>query len=433
MDTGSDHDRAGSAEDAAPIAGKFRLFERIGQDEGFDLYRAERICDFAQSVAIRVPRPDSALPANVLVERLRTAQRALAPLHHPGIAALVDASLDPAAPWLAVEFAEGVALDEYCANHALSPRARIALFAHVLEAVAFAHRHLVVHGKLTFAHIRVDDAGTPRLIGFGGEALAALGDPHEPLSTAADLRDSGRLLFALLAGKPLPAQLPELTPRPSSLCTGAAQRLLRGDLDAILRRALAADAANSYPDAGALAGDLRNYLARLPVEAREGGFFYRIYRFAQRNRLVAGALLLLALIVAGSTAVVVRQSIEARHARLQAEARLADMQRLTDSLLGQLSGDLARLPGSEPVQALLIQNISNTLDQMDSQAGADPVFRQNLAREYLLLAQLLQQQPQQGLTPQQAAARGLEVLAPLLAANPSPGARRLETELRAIR
>jgi len=109
------------------------------------------------------------------------------------------------------------------------------------------------------------------------------------------------------------------------------------------------------------------------------------------------------------------------------------MQRLTDSLLGQLSGELARLPGSEPVQALLLQNISNTLDQMGSQAGTDPAFRQNLAREYLLLARLLQQQPQPGLTPQQAAARGLEVLAPLLAANPSPGVRLLESQLRGLR
>jgi len=433
MDTGSDHGRAGSAEDAASIAGKFRLLERIGHDEAFDLYRAERICDFAQTVAIRLPRPGSALPADMLAERLRTAQRALAPLHHPGIAALVDASLAPAAPWLAVEFAEGLALDEYCASYALSLRARIALFAAVLDAVAFAHRHLVVHGRLTFAHIRVDEAGAPRLIGFDATDPQDSCANNESLSTATDLRDGARLLFALLAGKPLPAQLPEPLPRPSSLCTGAARRHLRGDLDAILGRALATDAASGYPDAGALAGDLRNYLARLPVEAREGGFFYRIYRFAQRNRLVAGALLLLALIVAGSTAVVVRQSIQARRARLQAEARLADMQRLTDSLLGQLSGELARLPGSEPVQALLLQNISNTLDQMGSQAGTDPAFRQNLAREYLLLARLLQQQPQPGLTPQQAAARGLEVLAPLLAANPSPGVRLLESQLRGLR
>jgi hypothetical protein len=208
---------------------------------------------------------------------------------------------------------------------------------------------------------------------------------------------------------------------------------LRGDLDAILLRALAPEPAARYADAGAFAADLNRYLTALPVEARRGGLFYRSGKFARRNRLIAAALALLAFIVAGSGAVVVEQNLQAARARAQAQTRLADMQRLTDSLLVQLSADLERLPGAEPVQAVVLQQISMTLGSMAQEAGSERQFRENLAQEYLLLARLLERHPQHGLTAASEAKRGLAVLQPLLAAQPSARARQLEAGLHNIR
>jgi len=405
------------------MGGKFRLLESIGQSEDYAVHRAERIADFAQTVAIRLPHPDPNQPTAAFLESLRTEQRALAPLHHAGIAALVDASLDPAQPWIATEFAEGEDLDIFCTHHKLDLERRLHLFLQVLDALAFAHRQLVVHGALSFRRMRMDQAGSARLVGFTVDAETA------PLATAADVLGAGRLLHQLLTGKPAAAP----TVLPSSLCAGAPRRKLRGDLDAILLRALDAEPEARYPDAGAFAADLRNALSFRPVAARHGGALYRTLRFARRNPLLASAITLLALIAAGSGAVVVEQNLQAARARTQAEARLADTQRLTDSMLVQLSAELDRLQGTDAVQALLAANISTTLDRMAEEAGSNREFRENLAQEYLLLARLLERHPQPALTANNAAKRGLAVLEPLLAKQPSARARQLDADLHGVR
>ncbi|MDR3791822.1 MAG: hypothetical protein P4L03_00445 [Terracidiphilus sp.] len=90
------------------------------------------------------------------------------------------------------------------------------------------------------------------------------------------------------------------------------------------------------------------------------------------------------------------------------------------------------LPGAEPVQAVVLQQISGTLGSMAQEAGSERQFRENLAQEYLLLAQLLEQHLQHGLTAVSEAKRGLAVLQPQLAAQPSARASQLETELRNV-
>jgi serine/threonine protein kinase len=406
------------------LGGKFRLLECLETDADYAVWRAERIADFPQRVAIRLPHPDPGQPTTTVLDSLRLEQRTLAALHHAGIAALVDASLDPAHPWIAVEFAEGEPLDNYCARKHLNTDQKLALFLLVLDALAYAHRHLAVHGALSFDRIRVGEDGSPQLVGFTVDA-----DASQPLATTTDVRAAGRLLFELLTGK-APSTRAKL---PNSFCTGALRRSLIGDLDAILLRATAAEPAARYSDAGALAADLHNALSFRPVLARNGGAVYRTLRFARRNRLVAAVVLLLVLILAGSSAVVVQQNLQAARARAQAQTRLADMQRLTDSLLVQLSAELDRLQGADEVQSLLAQNISSTLDQMANEAGSDQTFRQNLAQEYLLLARLLERHPQAKLTAASAATRGLAVLEPLLREQPSDHVHQLQADLDAVR
>ncbi len=77
----------------------------------------------------------------------------------------------------------------------------------------------------------------------------------------------------------------------------ARARALRGDIDAIVLTALRRDPAARYQTAAALADDLDNYLAGLPVTAQPDRRFYRLRKFVARNALqvTAGAAIVVAL------------------------------------------------------------------------------------------------------------------------------------------
>src|SRR5690606_39560586 len=94
---------------------------------------------FEQQVAVKLLRHHGSGDA---VRMLRE-QRLLARLQHPNIARLIDAgNLPDGAPYMVMEYVEGVPLAQYCKARALSLEARLALFVQVCDAVAFAHRHL---------------------------------------------------------------------------------------------------------------------------------------------------------------------------------------------------------------------------------------------------------------------------------------------------
>jgi serine/threonine protein kinase len=73
----------------------------------------------------------------------------LAQLDHPNIARLLDGGTAPdGRPYLVLEWVDGQSLTEYCAERALALEGRLRLLATVCEAVASAHRQLVVHRDL---------------------------------------------------------------------------------------------------------------------------------------------------------------------------------------------------------------------------------------------------------------------------------------------
>ena len=445
--------------DSTQIASKFRLCERIGESAWSEVYRAERIADFPQTVAIKLPRPGADI--SLAIARLKDEQRALAPLHHPGIGALVDYCFDPPAPWLAVDFIDGMPIDVYCTRHSLTIRQKIEIVREILAALAHAHQRLVIHGDLGFAHMLVEEDGHPYLIGFSrsheldgareaeGRDLRFLSSEQlsgQPLTTAADVYSTGAILTLLLTGKH-PFEEHRTDPKqwvkaivqsapapPSTRCTGPLCRQMRGDLDAILLRALQPNPAMRYASAAAFAEDLGNYLSGRPVEARRGGSWYRLRKFAGRNRLVSAAAAALALILVFSGAFVALQAVQASRARAKAETRLRDMERLTNSLLGEISNDLFALPNSAPVEEMLLRRTSDTLDLLMQQEGNNAVFDEELAREYLQLGELYARLPGDGEQAATAANKGLAVLEAARKKNKkSPQALDLEARLRQLR
>ena len=78
----------------------------------------------------------------------------LARLSHPGIAQLFDGGLtDEGFPYFTMEYVDGERIDRYCDDHELDIASRLRIFGHVCEAVAAAHRSLVVHRDLKPSNI----------------------------------------------------------------------------------------------------------------------------------------------------------------------------------------------------------------------------------------------------------------------------------------
>jgi serine/threonine-protein kinase len=301
-------------------------------------------------------------------ERFRREGTVLARLNHPGIARLLDAGVtEEGQPYLVLEYVEGERIDRACDAARLGPEQRIARLLDVLGPVAHAHANLIVHRDLKPSNILVTADGSVKLLDFGIAKLLEDGDAGESstltdaaggraltpeyaapeqisagmITTATDVYSLGVLLYLLLTGRHptgegrrtaaehLSAVLEAEPSRPSTVvgadaaaARGAsAERLRRayaGDLDNITLKALRKAPQERYATVGALATDLRSYLAHEPVSARPDSMWYRAGKFVRRNR---GSVTVAALVTAallGSTAFAWRQMVLARQQRDEA-------------------------------------------------------------------------------------------------------------------
>lgn len=284
-------------------------------------------------------------------ERFRREAAILARLNHPNITALVDSGVaDDGTCWLAMPLVEGERIDRWCEAHAPDARATLRLYLQVCDAVAYAHRNLVIHRDLKPSNVLVEAGGHVRLLDFGIGQFTDSADertqtmwramtpgyaaPEQlggaPASTAIDVYGLGALLHRLLTGRtPQAATQGTDTTRPSLLVRDAGDAYhrhyvpLRNDLDRVLLKALAEDPGQRYPTAEALADDLRRWLDGQPVLAQKPKLGYRLRKFVARNRLGVAASCLLALTLAGGVATTLWQAAKARQ-----EAALARTQEL---------------------------------------------------------------------------------------------------------
>ncbi|HSK09716.1 MAG TPA: serine/threonine-protein kinase, partial [Vicinamibacterales bacterium] len=328
--------------------GPYRLVRPLGAGGMGEVWLAERVeGGVAQAVAIKCLRAES--PS--LLARFEAERAILAGLDHPGIARLHDGGLSPdGRPYMVMEYVQGEDLLTWCDRGNAGLGTRLAVFLDVCDAVAYAHTHLVVHRDLKPANILVTAAGTVKLLDFGIARLlqeekagdktltahlsAAYAAPEQltgaPVSTATDVHALGVTLYQLIAGQ-LPWMIADLPiglavqrllttePIPPSRAARPGgpvpPRALRGDLDAIVARALRHEPEARYPDARALADDIRRHVRHEPVEARTGARAYVMRRFVRRHWLpVAAAAALFAALTVGATGI----AWQARRAEEQA-------------------------------------------------------------------------------------------------------------------
>jgi eukaryotic-like serine/threonine-protein kinase len=293
-----------------------RHLGRGGMGVVYEAVRAEG--DFSQRAAIKLLRHE----AIAELERFHAERQILARLEHPGIARLYDGGIAPdGRPYMVMELITGEPITDYCARTHATLQQRMRLFSQVCEAVAYAHRNLVVHRDLKPANILVTADGQVKLLDFGVAKLIAVGDeltrtlaapltlasaaPEQLLggaiTTATDVYTLGLLLFELLtgarpwspAGEPIAhamrVVLERPAPAPSVVAAALADaplpaRLLRGDFDAIVSKALRKEPAHRYETVDALKADVERAISGEAVVARAGARMYQFGRFLRRYR-----------------------------------------------------------------------------------------------------------------------------------------------------
>jgi serine/threonine protein kinase len=425
-------ERAGLAQAHEPFdwhgrrLGNYRIVSELGRGGMSHVYKAARDDDqYTKEVAIKLLRPG--LDTHSLLQRLRDERQMLAQLSHPNIAQLLDGGVtDAGAPYLVMEYVEGQPIDMYCEERELSITARIDLVRTLCGAVHYVHQHLMVHGDLKGGNILVTHSGVLKLLDFGiAKLLNASSDPShtlvnqvvaltpayaspeqirgEPITTASDVYSLGVLLYKLLAGT-LPFEVPAelfgwetaaaLGDREPRLPSIAAEqnnvasyrriaRQLRGDLDAIVMKALAKEPEDRYGSAEHLAEELHRYQRGFPVHAHPPRPLYRTRKLVKRHKAATVAISLFAVAIVTGVVTTAWQAHVARQQRARAERHLAEIRKLTNTYLRDVYDAAVNLPGATEVRKILVENSLKHIAALESESQDSLDFKRELAQAYL--------------------------------------------------
>jgi len=397
--------------------GPYRLLRELGTGGTASVWLAERVDGSIQrKVALKLPH--LGLVDRGLEQRISRETEILACLEHPNIARLYDAGVDERGrPWLALEYVDGLPPDQYCRAEKLGLEDKLALFLNILRAVAFAHAHLIVHRDLKPNNILISPGNQVRLLDFGIARLlqpdaparaqvasqatligaAALTPAYaapeqftaQPITVATDVYSLGVILFEMLTGgspyspkgHTLGAYEHEVVqaepPLMSRVARPAEAPALRGDLDAIVAKALEKSPADRYASVEAFAQDIERHLAAEPVAAQPRSFTYVLRKFVRRNALPLGIGALVLGVLGGALGVAAHQWVAAEKQRAIAVDRLANSDAAVDFTSTVL------IEGMQPGESLTFEQLIARSEEMARQAGRDDLRTRIFATEFL--------------------------------------------------
>ena len=373
------------------ILGDHKIVSLLGEGGMGEVYLAEDTA-LGRKVAIKLLKPG--LGTANFVRHFQREERILAGLDHPNIARLYGGAITAAGvPYFVMEYVEGPRLDHFCREKHLSLRDRLELFRKVCAAVTHAHQHLIIHRDIKPANIRVTPTGEPKLLDFG---IAKLVDPAtselgqqtmtlrgvmtpeyaspeqirgDSMTTASDIYSLAVILYELLTGQrpyritsrrpnEIARAITEQEPtRPSTAIARSdladAQReiqnpkLVRGDLDNIILKALAKEPARRYPSVAQFSEDIRRHLHGLPVIARKDTVAYRASKFIARNKIAVGAGTLVVMAIIGGLIAALWQAQNARSQRDLAQREKVKAERINVFLQDMLGAAAPEAKGIE--------------------------------------------------------------------------------------
>ncbi|HZN34275.1 MAG TPA: protein kinase [Pirellulaceae bacterium] len=374
------------------LVGRYKLLQMLGEGGMGFVYLAEQTQPVERRVALKIIKPG--MDSRQVIARFEAERQALSLMDHPNIAKVLDGgATDSGRPYFVMELVKGQPITEYCDEKHLTTRQRLELFLPVCQAIEHAHQKGIIHRDIKPSNVLVaeyDKQAVPKVIDFGvakaiGQSLTdktmftGLGQivgtleymsPEQAkvnqldIDTRSDIYSLGVLLYELLTGStPFDKQRlrsagldevlriirEEEPPRPSTRLSQSGEalpsisaqrqtepsrlsRLIRGDLDWIVMKALEKNRSRRYETASSLARDLERNLNDEPVLARPPTARYRLQKFVRRNRgavLAAAAVGVILLAATAGVAGAVAWAASDRAAR----------QSLADTGAGQALGE----------------------------------------------------------------------------------------------
>lgn len=320
------------------VVGRYTLIEQIGKGGFGIVWKAQQNDVLKREVALKIIR--AGMNSRSVIVRFRRERQALALMSHKGISTVLDAGTTPNhRPYFAMELLKGLAINKYAREHELTARQCLELMLDVCKAVQHAHQKGVLHRDLKPSNIIVvteDGKPTPKIIDFGiakvlhaesqdAETLSftargiMLGTPaymapehatlgSDQVDVRADVYSLGAILYEMLT-RCQPFDLVDetkLTPAEMfrRMCTSEAvrpsvrivkrmsfgesslrhARLLQGEIDWLVLRALEKNPEDRYPSVTAMAEDIERYLSDEPLSVGPPGAWYRFRKLAARHR-----------------------------------------------------------------------------------------------------------------------------------------------------
>ena len=407
--------------------GAYRLVREIGRGGMGTVYLARRADEaFEHDVAIKITR--SAVSDPDEARRFQRERQMLAALHHPHIVTLLDGGTTPSGhAYLVMEYVDGSRITDWIRERGASLEERLRLFRQVCSAVHAAHQQGIVHRDLKPANILVTAGGVPKVLDFGiarllspeaggvtqtgwgqGPLTPDYASPEQlrglPASVTGDVYSLGVLLFEILAatrpyettGKTVDQLLDQVLRGPTRKVSAAAATAgvpfapasLRGDLDAIVQKAMQVDSADRYASAEDLSDDVARFLGGKPIVAHEPSLGYVLRKLAAQHRGVVVAAVLGVLGITAALGVALWQRQQAIEQRARAEARFNDVRQLANALIFKVHDAVAVLPGSTEARRLIATEALGYLDTLAA-SGGDDGLRLELAKGYKQVARAL--------------------------------------------
>jgi WD40 repeat protein len=349
-------DLPSDGEDSRTVIGPYKLLEQIGEGGMGTVWMAQQTEPVKRLVAVKLIK--AGMDSRQVIARFEAERQALALMDHANIARVLDAGTTSAdRPYFVMDLVKGVPITRYCDEHHLTLRQRLELFIPVCQAIQHAHQKGIIHRDLKPSNVLIalyDGKPVPKVIDFGvakaaGQSLtektlvtgfgALVGtleymSPEQAernqldIDTRSDIYSLGVLLYELLTGSPpfsrkqleqagvfemlrvirekeptkpstklstaegLPALAANRGTEPARL-----KKLVRGELDWIVMKALEKDRNRRYETANSFASDLQRYLHDEPVHACPPSAGYRLRKFAQRNKRALALASLLSVIL----------------------------------------------------------------------------------------------------------------------------------------
>ena len=395
------------------IAGRYKLLQQIGEGGMGTVWMADQIQPVKRRVAVKLISLDRG-NSRMILSRFEAERQAIALMDHPHIARLLDAgTTDGGHPYFVMELVKGVSLTEYCDMHKLGIPQRLVLFQQVCSAVQHAHQKGIIHRDIKPSNILVenhDGTPVPKVIDFGLAKAASgmqltehtlftafgnvMGTPCYmapeqatfnaiDIDTRADVYSLGVILYELLTGttpitretvkkaafdEVLKLVREQDAPRPSTrLSTAEAEpetavnrkvdqvklsKLVKGDLDCVVLKALEKDRNRRYQTAAGLAAEVQRYLDGEPVQAVPLSAVYRLRKFIRKHRLsvIAAAVVLMTLLagVVTSTSLYFKALANEK----KAASTLAELRSTAPTYISQARSLFAEQKSSEALAAI---------------------------------------------------------------------------------